>query len=391
MIMRENKGMALRIEKILSSRIAESEAWDFKSAFYGSGEADVFEFLKDVTSFANAGGGTIVLGVSTDQAGRASTVEGVVSVQLDKDIQRLEHILRDSVEPDITGAVRITDESADNGKRVVFIDIHDSSLAPHRIVRRGKFKSHFFVRRGRRSEEADVYALRELFEGRSRVSSLFQKFVEERVATVLGGEYLAGQEAVPQLLMHIGPQRSFGSRKLTDFLLEPEHHFALAPPNDGGYRARPNIYGVISRSGDVRNPYNQAFHNGCLEMLRQAFSASRTDVMSGIDSTSLAGFFLDDLPKAVGTLAKVFGEEAYFVSVSFIRIPPVEFVVYRHGTATRLANSIPPTRKFQIPTTVIRTGAAEPFHQDIRELLNLVWRAWGQDQYPDAVEPSWMP
>lgn len=384
--------MGSRIDRIISDRVAEGEAWDFKRKLYDDTDKDTPEFLKDVTSFANAGGGTIVLGIETDEAGRASIALGVDCDSFDQEIQRLEHILRDCVEPDVTGAIKISDESNTAGQHFLVIDIEESPLGPHQIVRKGKFKSHFFVRRGRRSEEASVQSLRELFLGQQRVGRMFQEYVRERVSAVFGGQYLHAQEAIPQLLLHVAPRRAFGSRRLVDWMLQQENHFRLSPTASDGYRARPNIYGAINVSNEIMNPYNQAFYNGAVEMLRQAFTVSRTEVMSGIHAPSLADFFMDDLTRVLRVLHGVFSEDRYLVSANFLRVPSTELTVYRDGGfATRLANSIPAARDFEMPPMVIRATSGEVFEEDIKSLLDLVWRAWGQDHFNGQLNLRWKP
>lgn len=383
--------MSSRIDRLLSSQTAEGEAWDFKEKIYAASDRDVSEFLKDVTSFANAGGGTIVLGIRTDDAGRAHEAIGIASENLDGEIQRLEHLLRDLVEPDVTGSVKISDEIAESGRRCIFIDVEESALAPHRVTQKGKYRSFFFVRRGRRSEEADVPALRTLFEGRQRIAEMFKGFVDERTSSLRSGQYLHGQQGIPQALIHVSPRRSFGSRRLVDWMLQSDNRFRLSPRANDGYQARPNLYGAINVSDDVLNPYNQAFYNGAVEMLRQAFTASRVDANSGIHAPTLADFFMDDLTRVLRVVHEVFAEDSYLIGINFLNVPRTELVAYRGHYATRLANSIPAATNFSLPIMVVRTASAEVFLEDMKTILDLVWRAWGQVQFEPQLNLRWSP
>lgn len=384
--------MGPRISKTISERIAESDAWDFKQTLYDQSDRGTADFLKDVTAFANASGGTIVLGVRTDDAGRADAVMGISPTNgIDAEIQRLEHILRDSVAPDITGAVKISEESDATGKQVLIIDIEESSLAPHRIVAKGKYKSHFFIRRGRRCEEADVAALRDMFAGKQRAGDMFRSFVRTRVEAIKIGDYPHGQEAVPEMLVHVAPRRSFGSRRLVDWLLLPDNRFRFVPNTQTAFRSRPNIYGVISIGDQIGSPYNLAFNNGAAELLRQAFLANPTDTKSGVDASTLARILLDDLPHALRLMHGVFAEDAYFVAINFLRVPKVDLVEHRAAGLARFHNSIPAATQFEIPTSVIRTGSEEAFREDVQYLLDMVWRAWGQERFHGQLNLSWTP
>ena len=51
------------IEALVANAVAEGRALEYKQQLPGNGDEDKKEFLADVSSFANAGGGDIVFGV----------------------------------------------------------------------------------------------------------------------------------------------------------------------------------------------------------------------------------------------------------------------------------------------------------------------------------------
>ena len=68
----------------------------------GVRERDRREFLIDVCAFANASGGDLVLGIRTKD-GSADEVCGIEVVDPDEEKQRLINLVRDGLEPRVSG------------------------------------------------------------------------------------------------------------------------------------------------------------------------------------------------------------------------------------------------------------------------------------------------
>ncbi len=90
------------IETLRENNALESQFIEFKGEAIGSADKDKREFLADVTAFANAAGGDLILGVTTKD-GAADKICGIDLADPDKEKQRLVNILRDGVEPRISG------------------------------------------------------------------------------------------------------------------------------------------------------------------------------------------------------------------------------------------------------------------------------------------------
>jgi hypothetical protein len=84
------------IEQI-SAGVPEGVFVDYKREMYGRSDADAKEFLKDISSFANTAGGHLIIGV--DEAAGIPTGIAAVRGDPDQDLQRLENLARDGIEP----------------------------------------------------------------------------------------------------------------------------------------------------------------------------------------------------------------------------------------------------------------------------------------------------
>ncbi len=72
------------LTNLISSGVPEGVLTDYKKAMYGGNDADVKEFLKDVSSFANTSGGHLIIGM--DEAAGVPTVIAPLSGNPDQDL-----------------------------------------------------------------------------------------------------------------------------------------------------------------------------------------------------------------------------------------------------------------------------------------------------------------
>src|SRR6266496_6765785 len=85
----------------IQAGVPEGVLVDYKRDIYGRADADVKEFLKDVSSFANTSGGHLIIGI--DEAAGIPSAICAVAGDADAELQRLENLARDGIEPRIAG------------------------------------------------------------------------------------------------------------------------------------------------------------------------------------------------------------------------------------------------------------------------------------------------
>src|SRR3954454_2695451 len=87
---------------LVTAGVPDGVLLDYKRTVYGRSDNDVKEFLKDLTSFANTGGGHLVLGMD-EAEGVASGIVPLTGIDIDVELQRLENLARDCIEPRVVG------------------------------------------------------------------------------------------------------------------------------------------------------------------------------------------------------------------------------------------------------------------------------------------------
>lgn len=220
--------------------VAEGRTLEFKRQLPGPTDDDKREFLADVTALANSQGGDIVYGLE-EAGGVAASLPGVAD---DRDIavNRLEGLLRDGVEPRLSG-VRIAWVSLTSGAGSVVIRVPPSPAAPHRIRFRNSGK--FFARNSGGKYEMDTHELRQAFSASEALPDRLRALHREAVLSATTGANLPFRiHDEPMAIVSIIPYGVF--RETRDFGVTSEN--ALAPIRADGINPVYLIEGVLLHS-----------------------------------------------------------------------------------------------------------------------------------------------
>jgi hypothetical protein len=104
----------------------ERKTLEYKRDAIGKSDADRREFLYDVSSFANALGGHIVLGMAEDK-GVPTELLGLAGIDPDAEILRLEQMARTGIRPPIIGLETVPVALA-NGNTAIVMSIPRSGF-----------------------------------------------------------------------------------------------------------------------------------------------------------------------------------------------------------------------------------------------------------------------
>lgn len=148
-----------KLRAFLELRIPEGLYLDYKVALSGTSDKDSKrEFLKDVTAFANAAGGQIVLGAKEPADGQ-SVEEALVGIECAEAIaQDLERLCSTSIDPRIPG-LGFFRVSLASGKSCLIINVPPSLSRPHMVDHAGH--RSFYVRHYESSFPMTTHELRE--------------------------------------------------------------------------------------------------------------------------------------------------------------------------------------------------------------------------------------
>jgi hypothetical protein len=251
------------LRALVRDGVPEGRSIEYKLELTVSSDEDRKEFLADVSSFANAGGGNIVFGV--DESGGVAVGVPGLDCDLDAEILRLENLVRDGVAPRIPGlrsrAVRLA-----SGKGVIMMRVPRSLARPHVVDFKNRWR--FYGRASNGKHPMDVDEVRAAFVGSEAVADRARAFRAERLALIASGDAPTPlPQGAPRAVLHVLPLSAFDSPEEAAVDLEGGMRSGLLlPPGNGGF-PRYNFDGVVSegRSGEGFDSYAQLFRAGGVE------------------------------------------------------------------------------------------------------------------------------
>ena len=91
------------IEKLIKDKIAEGQSIEYKEKMYERNDESIREMLRDITAFANAYGGYLIIGIKEDDEDQGIPTEilGVENAEEERD--RISSLCLSSIDPRIPG------------------------------------------------------------------------------------------------------------------------------------------------------------------------------------------------------------------------------------------------------------------------------------------------
>lgn len=250
------------LEGLVARRTSEMKLLEYKAELPGGTDADRKEFLADASSFANADGGHLVFGVSTE-AGMPTDICGIGSVDADSEILRLENILRDGLRPRVSG-VASTVVSDSDGSAVLVLFVPRSWNAPHMVSYAGS--SRFHSRNSAGKYPLDVDEIRSAFLRSADIVDRIRGFRDQRVGLALNdGLPLQFQER-HRVMLHIVPFVSMSLGHELDMTAVESRD--LPPIRGPGWNSRYNFDGFLTYDSDGSQGargYVQLFRSSIIE------------------------------------------------------------------------------------------------------------------------------
>jgi hypothetical protein len=258
------------IARLISDKLPESRQLEYKKELPNNADQPKKEFLADVSSLANTDGGVVVFGIEEEKDGEGKNtgvplqIADIGDINLDETKLRLDAILREGLDPKLSGAHWELREV--EGKRVLLLGIPRSLFAPHMVwfQKNGKF----YARNSSGKFQMDARELRSSFLETENWEKEADNFRRERLMQIRSGELLPQLErSMCYYFLHILP---LGKRNQQQFDLRTQHSIfeQVAPPGSSGYSYRPNIDGFLVFSGRENQifTYIQYFRNGGVEI-----------------------------------------------------------------------------------------------------------------------------
>ena len=254
------------LQALIDNSVLEGKTIEYKQSLPSNSDSDKKEFLADVSSFANASGGDLIYGMIEDKnTGIPKTLEGLTIENVDREIGRLDSMIREGIEPRILG-ITIKSVNLSNSKIALIFRVSKSWISPHRV----SFKGHgkFYSRSANGKYPMDVAELRIAFNLSETITERIRRFREDRISKIFANETPVPFYDTAKIVLHLIPVISFNPAQRYDISKIASHPEEMRPIYCSGWDHRYNLDGFLTYSGnreEISRSYVQLFKNGIIE------------------------------------------------------------------------------------------------------------------------------
>jgi hypothetical protein len=365
------------IENLVSTKVAERRTLEYKQKLPDKGDPSR-EFLYDVSSFANAGGGDMIFGITDERdsdnkaTGLPASAEGVTVGNVGDAIARLENLVRDGVDPRIQGIEWQPVNDFSIGP-VLVMRIPKSWTSPHMVIHGGV--TRFYSRNSTGKYPLDVAEIRSAFLSSSAVGTNLKRFRLERITKAIEDDLPVALGEGAKMFLHLVPLSALDPNNARDVAKQASTRYAqLCPMHASGWAQHYNFDGLLVTAAAEAKSYVQVFRSGSVEACDgELFKWTQNDKV--IPSTALEETVLKALPHYLGVQKEIGIPLPIVVMLTLVGVKgftmsiPQRFIPFNQcGMIDRDVLQLP---------EVMLDSYDTPQHTFMRPIFDTMWQAAG--------------
>lgn len=369
------------LQRLIDDREVENKYKEYKRSLpdFRNPEQKL-EFLRDVSSFANASGGDLIYGIE-EAVGIPNNLCGVnpPCTGIDGLKRQLEEIIRSTsnIDPRIP-SISTHSIELQNQKYVIIIRIASSWASPHMVKLQFPGRERFISRNSAGKYALDVSELKNAFLLADSIEERIRNFRIDRISKIVAEETPIPLAREPKVVLHIIPIAAFSpSRTLLDvsFLSRISRETGILPiwPGYSGNRYNLDGYMLHDRPTGESYSYLQIFRNGVIE--------SVTTKLIGRDQT-ISGKFFDGYvyraaKKYLDFERRIDIKAPYLIMLSLLDVYGCKLIP---GNAPWERTDDIIDRKVLLVPEVLVDDSESSYDKIIRPILDAVWNATGYEK-----------
>ncbi len=362
---------------LITNSVSEGKTIDFKGMYCLDSPRQKWEFLADISSFANTSGWNLIFGIKEDE-GIAKEITPFEIDDIDAEKQKIESIVRDGISPRINIDPQFIE--VESNKFILVIWISKSWNSPNRVVFTwdSKTKDQFFARNSSGRYQLDVLELRNAFMLSETLTDKIQNFKMKRIGNIIAEDTPIPLFKWGKTVLHIIPLESFSPNFSIDISEIHQNPTELLPFWLNGFEHRLNLEGLLTFSSvpdKTNRSYVQLYRTGIIEAV-DARSLSDERSQKGwkklIPHTLYESQLLELLKKNLSLLQKLQVNPPLFIFLSLIGVKDFEMPI---ANADPFDRSYPIDRDIlSLPEHLLQSYDERP--EDIlRPMFDLIWNA----------------
>jgi len=309
------------IQRLMEDEVPESKVIDYKRRLPGPSDLEKREFLRDVSSFANASGGYLLYGVA-EENGIPLKISGLLGIDPDQEILRLESMVQTGIAPRIPG-ISMRAVPLKGGEFVIVVRIPKSWASPHMIT---KGSSRFYSRNSAGKYPLDVFEIGTAFSITGTAAERMRDFRAETLAKIVAKETPASLNEGPKMVFQIVPFGAFELSSRFDVSSLVRRYKSgkgtLPLPLTGLFSGwRYNFDGLLTY--DDRGSYAQTYVSGIIEAVDSFVLGDHSGGPDGekvIPSLRFEETLMEALPKYTSIQERLGVEPPVFVMLSLLGV-----------------------------------------------------------------------
>lgn len=258
------------IRQLVDDGVQEGKEIEYKEFLNLDKQVHKEKLLEEVTSFANARGGDLVIGIPDDQ-GTPRHVGGMPVQNLDSTVERWSNTIRRGADPKLPPSIFDIKELHVEDDRYVFVIRVNKSWNPlHRVTDNNKF----YDRGPSGKFPLDTGEIRRRMLEAERFTADLQEFCDDQISEFESGDTPLPIVNKPKLLLHLVPVSAFSpgqkiDRKSAGTMYKKRPQMLSSHPVTGGFTDNYTVDSVIvhqGRPGEELYQYVRTFSSGIIEM-----------------------------------------------------------------------------------------------------------------------------
>jgi hypothetical protein len=369
------------LQLLVDNQVIEGKSIDYKRDPIGISDRDKKEFLYDISSFANASGGHMVIGIEEDK-GLPTKVLGLEIADIDAEKSRLDNMILSGIKPRMVPSPQIHIVKLSKiQKEIIVIRISKSIAAPHMVT--FKDTNKFYSRNSHGKYLLDVGEIRNLFVISESAIDRIRNFRTERLARIGTGETPVTLEDHPKMVMHIVPMSISDPSAIFDLTSVINKNIELLEPvARQGLNSRLNFDGYLDYlrvpKGANAYSYVQLFRNGSIEFVEAYTLRIRwEDIGKVIPSIKFEQDLVYALRRYLFILRTLNVNPPFFVMISLLGVKGYTMAVDK----SKYYDEVPPRDGIDrndliLPEIVLHSTYVDA-PKILKESFDIIWNAAG--------------